>query len=74
MFYDSLLHRLFQNAKLRKIGDKTANSACLSFPEYRFWFGSGFIYARINLNLYTEARQKKKALHIFLLTRHCQFG
>ena len=25
-------------------------------------FGSGFIYARINLNLYMETRQKKMAL------------
>jgi len=26
------------------------------------WFGSGFIYARINLNLYMETGQKKMVL------------
>ncbi len=35
-----------------------------------FWFGSGYIYARTNLNLYIAAEQKEKAPHIIIFLSH----
>lgn len=37
------------------------------FSKHQFWFGSGFIYVRINL--YMQAEQKKKLSIIFLFPK-----
>ena len=34
------------------------------------WFGSGFIYARTNLNLYIAAEQKEKARPYYFFLSH----